>query len=92
MIFIVYASTNRQTAPFELGLADYSYHFVLETFLPVLERLGTVVRITEDPEIRVDAVYDVASSSGESCLFLSFTPPHKTLIHLRCPTVCVFAW
>ncbi|MEO1085134.1 MAG: glycosyltransferase, partial [Acidobacteriota bacterium] len=92
MIFIVYAATNRQTAPFELGLADYSYHFVLETFLPVLERLGSVVRITEDPEVRVDAVYDVATSFGEDCLFLSFTPPYKTLIHLRCPTVCVFAW
>ncbi|MEO1369846.1 MAG: glycosyltransferase family 1 protein, partial [Acidobacteriota bacterium] len=70
MIFIVYAATNRRSAPFELGLADYSYHFVLETFVPVLERLGSVVRITEEPEVRVDAVYDVASSFGESCLFL----------------------
>jgi glycosyltransferase involved in cell wall biosynthesis len=29
---------------------------------------------------------------GESCVLLSFAPPHKTPIDLDCPTVPVFAW
>ncbi len=92
MIFIVYAETTRLNLEERLGEAEYSYHFVLERFRPMLERLGTVVEVFGDENIRVDAVYDIATALGHECLFLSFTPPHQTPTRLRCPTVCVFAW
>ena len=92
MIFIIYAKTTATSISQDVGEAEYSYHFVLKSFRPVLERLGSVVEVFDQPEVRVDAIYDAATALGENCLFLSFTPPHKTLVHLRCPTVSVFAW
>jgi hypothetical protein len=33
-----------------------------------------------------------ARARGEPCVFLSFSPPHRTPVHLACPTLPVFAW
>ncbi len=91
MIIIVYSETNSRTIAKRIGRSEYSYYFVLQSFRPLLEKLGVVVEV-DDPERQVDGLWANARSLGEDCIFLSFTPPHKTLINLKCPTIPVFAW
>lgn len=91
MKFLIYSEVNAASIASSLGLPDYSYYFVLKDFLPVLEQLGDVL-VVEQPEVEVDALYDAACAAGEQCLFLSFSPPQKTPLNLRCPTIPVFAW
>ncbi|MGH8353250.1 MAG: glycosyltransferase [Pseudomonas sp.] len=91
MKFLVYSEVNAATIETSLGLPEYSYYFVLREFLPVLERLGEVIVVTE-PHHEVDAHYRAAKAAGERCLFLSFSPPHRTTLGLECPTVPIFAW
>ena len=91
MKFLVYSQISAINIASSLGLPEYSYYFVLRDFLPVLERLGDV-RVIEQPELEVDALYDEACAAGEACVFLSFSPPQKTALDLRCPTIPVFAW
>ena len=91
MIFLVYSEANERNIAGKLGRSEYSYHFVLQMFRPLLQRLGVVVEIT-DPLSEVDAIWERARSHGEACTFLCFNPPHKTPIGLRCPTIPVFAW
>lgn len=91
MIIIIYSETYKGMVEKRLGESEYSYYFVLKEFRPVLERLGIVVAVG-DPAHEVDALYRSAAAHGESCIFLSFAPPHQTLIDLECPTVPIFAW
>jgi glycosyltransferase involved in cell wall biosynthesis len=91
MIVIVYSETNRGILDTQLGESEYSYYFVLKEFRPVLERLGIVVAIA-DPAHEPDAIRRSAAAYGEDCIFLSFAPPHQTVIDLDCPTVPIFAW
>lgn len=91
MRFLVYSQVSAAKIASSMGLPEYSYYFVLRDFLPVLQALGEVL-VVEDPEQEVDRLYDEARAAGERCLFLSFSPPHKTPLQLRCPTVPVFAW
>lgn len=91
MIIIIYSDTNAGSIEKNLGLPEYSYYFVLKEFKPVLERIGIVVPVT-DPAREVDAIYRNARAHGQRCVFLSFSPPHKTVVDLQCPTVPVFAW
>lgn len=91
MKFLVYSEVNAATIATSLGLPEYSYYFVLREFLPVLQRLGEVIIVTE-PAREVDAHYHAATANGECCVFLSFSPPHRTTLNLECPTVPVFAW
>ncbi|HLD67063.1 MAG TPA: glycosyltransferase [Pseudomonas sp.] len=91
MRFLVYSQVTAATIASSMGLPEYSYYFVLRDFLPVLQELGEVV-VVEQPEREVDRLYDESRAAGERCLFLSFSPPHKTHLKLRCPTVPVFAW
>ena len=91
MKFLVYSQINASHIQLSLGLPEYSYYFVLKDFLPVLQILGTV-QIVNNPVLEVDALYDAACATGELCVFLSFSPPHKTFLDLRCPTIPVFAW
>jgi len=90
MIFFVYATETDQTIGGSLGLADYSYFFVMKKFLPALERLGRVIIISDLASL--DAHFDVARVRGHEAILLSFTPPQKTPLGLRCPTFPVFAW
>ena len=90
MILIVHAVDDERTIRRRLGQPEYSYYFVLEEFLPVLEGLGTVVRV-RDPETEVDRIHRRAGDR-ETCVFLSFSPPHRTPVDLECPTLPVFAW
>lgn len=91
MIFIIYSDTTATTIANNLGLPEYSYYFVLREYRPVLEKMGKVIAV-KTPEIEVDAIYDECRSRQEKCVFLSFSPPDKTLLNLRCPTIPVLAW
>jgi len=91
MKFLVYSQVTAAQIAASLGLPEYSYYFVLRDFLPVLQQLGDVL-VIEHPEVEVDPLYDEACAAGERCLFLSFSPPQKTPLGLRCPTIPVFAW
>jgi|HubBroStandDraft_1064217.scaffolds.fasta_scaffold00021_54 glycosyltransferase involved in cell wall biosynthesis len=91
MQFILYSDIGEGSIRERLGRPEYSYFFVLSGFRTALSELGDVV-LVQHPESEVDALYDSCLERGEPCVFLSFTPPHKTLIDLRCPTVVVLAW
>ncbi|MBD9426148.1 glycosyltransferase [Pseudomonas sp. PDM15] len=91
MKFLVYSEVTAATISSNLGLPEYSYYFVLRDFLPILRELGEVI-VVDDPHSEVDAYYASAQEDGEQCVFLSFSPPHKTPVGLRCPTLPVFAW
>jgi glycosyltransferase involved in cell wall biosynthesis len=91
MIFIVYAESKASSMPTTIGLADYSYYFVMQQFKPMLERIGPVI-VVDEVAPDVDYIYLMAKRIGEPCVFLSFTPPHKTANDLLCPTIPVFAW
>lgn len=91
MLIIIHSETNQHTISRNLGRSEYSYYFVLKEYRPVLERLGRVIEVM-DPNSEVDALYAECQSRGEACVFLSFSPPHRTPVHLACPTLPVFAW
>jgi hypothetical protein len=89
MIIITYSETNAETIEQRLGKAEYSYYFIYKKYLPALQKLGTLVSVN-DPLTEVDKIF--LENPEEECLFLSFSPPHRTILNLKCPTVCVFAW
>lgn len=91
MIFYVYSKLNKDTIAYNLGEPEYSYYFVLQEFLPVLENLGKVIFIN-NPETEVDPLFIEAFEKGIPGYFLSFTPPHLTQTGLKCPTIPIFAW
>tara|TARA_R110002110_G_scaffold415765_2_gene655176 strand:- start:23496 stop:25283 length:1788 start_codon:yes stop_codon:yes gene_type:complete len=88
---LVYSETRATTVASNLGRAEYSYYFILEKYLPLLQDMGEVVFV-DDPAIEVDSLYRKAAAEGSRAVFLSFTPPHRTQGGLACPTVCVLAW
>lgn len=91
MNFILYSDIGESTIDKSLGLPEYSYYFVLKAFRSVLAELGTVTLVRQ-PETEVDPLFEACLQRGEECVFLSFSPPNKTLIDLKCPTLSVFAW
>ena len=91
MRIIVYSETTAATVGDNLGQPEYSYYFILKKYLPVLSRLGEVIHV-EKPQLEVDPLFREAAAAGDSSVFLSFTPPHRTARGLKCPTVCVLAW
>jgi glycosyltransferase involved in cell wall biosynthesis len=91
MIFLVYSETAADNVDENLGMPEYSYFFVLKTFRPLLEEMGIVIAV-QDPEHEVDRVWRNAKAHGEDCVFLSFSPPHRTFVPRECPTFPVFAW
>ena len=91
MKYILYSAVNKGSIEGQLGLPEYSYYFVLKEFRPILEELGEVV-LVDQPDHQVDPIYHQCQANGQSCIFISFSPPHKTLVDLDCPTVSVFAW
>ncbi len=89
--FIVHSAVGQEPEPGRLGTAEYSYGFVLRAFAPLLAKLGTV-HVVGDPLAEVDVIHFEHLERGETSLFLSFAPPHRTPLGLRCPTVPVIAW
>lgn len=91
MLIIIHSETNKSNIQQNLGRPEYSYYFVLKEFRPVLERIGQVIEVSNPDEL-VDRLYFDCLSRGEDCVFLSFSPPHRTPIDYACPTIAVFAW
>ncbi|GAJ30753.1 glycosyltransferase [Acidomonas methanolica] len=91
MIFLIHSETTDGTIDANLGLPEYSYYFVLRAFRPLLEEMGLTVAVA-DPEREVDRLARNARRHGETCVFLSFSPPHRTYVARDCPTIPVFAW
>jgi len=91
MIFLIHSETESGNIVRNLGASEYSYYFVLKEFRPLLEEMGLVVAVS-DPENEVDRIWKNAASHGEDCIFLTFSPPHRSFIPARCPTIPVFAW
>jgi len=91
MLILTHTTSTRDSIRNDLGRPEYSYYFVLRELRPVLEDLGVVVEV-EDPERDVDLLYRNCQRHGIPCVFLSFSPPHKTPIDLECPTLPIFAW
>jgi glycosyltransferase involved in cell wall biosynthesis len=91
MIIMVYTTYDAASIGASLGAPEYSYWFVRRAFIPVLEKFGIVVPVT-DPEREVPAICASAAAHGQNCVFLSFEPPHKTVLSLKCRTIPVFAW
>src|SRR3954465_12203006 len=91
MVIIVYSETTTALIERNLGKSEYSYYFVLKAFLPILERIGRVITVS-DPAVEVDAIHRRAIEEGEEGIFPSFSPPHRTQLDLSCPTIPVIAW
>ena len=75
-----------------LGTSEYSYFFVLEYFRSMLERFGADMIVIDAPQQEADVFWEDARRRGERCVLLSFAPPHRTFLNLRCPTIPIFAW
>jgi glycosyltransferase involved in cell wall biosynthesis len=91
MQLLVYTPVWREDLGQKLGGPEYSYCFVLERFLPVLQQLGEVTTV-RDPAREADALYDECRARGEDCRLLCFCPPHRGPVGLRCPTTMIVAW
>ena len=89
--FIVYCPTSAEAGGEFLSVAEYDYALVLKAFTALLERFGEVHRV-DDPVRQADLLYGAHLSKGEVSLFLSFAPPHRTTLGLRCPVIPVIAW
>lgn len=92
MLYLVYSATNKDTLSRNLGAPEYSYFFVREYFEWMLERFGARAVQIFDPETEAERYFGEARSRGEPCLLLSFAPPHRSFVGIKCPTVPVFAW
>ena len=91
MVIIVHSAHSADSIRANIGMPDYSYYFVLKKFRSILESFATVLEI-RNPLRDPDILYKHCLSQKEPCLFLSFTPPFKTVVGLQCPTISVFAW
>ncbi len=91
MFFILYSEINAASIGANLGMPEYSYYFVLRGFQKALQAIGDIA-IVQNPAEEVDPIFREKQSQGIPCVFLSFSPPNKTLTSLECPTICVFAW
>lgn len=90
MIILISSKIGQADIQAALGKPEYSYFFLMQEFVPVLERLGTVIKV--DDVAGIDRCYAQYTSQGEQVVFLSFSPPQQTTLGLQCPTIPVFAW
>lgn len=87
---IVYSKVNADNVSEQLGMAEYSYFFVLQDFLPSLEKLGAV-QVAQDKNDILRLVTD-SSELGNECIVLQFTAPHNMFLDIPAPSIPVFAW
>ena len=88
MKILVYSPLDSRKIETSLGTADYSYYFVMQRYLPLLEEYGEVVVLDSPPD---DSSVQKHLES-DACIYLSFLPPNKTAQLSACPVVPVFAW
>ncbi len=87
MNILCYCPLNERSIRTSLGLADYSYYFVLKEFLPLLQSLATVEVFDS-----LSALEARLQAGTGQVLVLAFVPPQKTPLQLSCPVLPVFAW
>jgi glycosyltransferase involved in cell wall biosynthesis len=90
MQLIVYGGDDLRRIEDRMGSDEYSYHFVIEAFLPVLARIATTHRVRHLDE--VEPIRAACERTGDACVILSFVPPHKTTLFMRVPLIPIFAW
>lgn len=90
MIILVGSKIDQSSIRSSLGKPEYSYYFLMKDFLPVLERLGTVMVVESLEEIA--SLSDRFRAAGEQVIFFSFSPPQQAPLQTDCPTIVVFAW
>lgn len=90
MIILVGSKIDQSSIQSSLGKPEYSYYFLMKDFLPLLERLGTVVIVDSIAEI--ESLTAAHREAGEQVVFFSFSPPHQVPLGLPCKTIAVFAW
>lgn len=88
--FLIYSPQKGSNISKTMGLADYSYYFVMQRFLPVLRRIGLAHQV-RDPQREIEPLKEVLKRFNIEPLLLSFAPPHKTPV-VDCPTFPIFAW
>lgn len=88
--FLVYSKYGPSDIRDKIGVAEYSYYFVLKTFVPLLSQLGNVKCVSAQDDL-LSCIADMERKQ-ESYIFFSFTPPHSMPTHNGCSPVPVFAW
>ncbi|RLP54827.1 MAG: glycosyltransferase family 1 protein [Ketobacter sp.] len=81
---------NDRTIYDRIGVAEYSYYFVLKSFVPMLERFGEVILVDNNEE--ANKHYLESKCDGVRCILFCFSPPHNLLVDIECLVVPVFAW
>ena len=85
---LCYCEFSDQSITEKLGAADYSYFYVQQAYIPVLEKLGDVVVLDS-----LQGIHDHANNRLlGSVIVLAFVPPHKLPDITSCPVIPVFAW
>jgi glycosyltransferase involved in cell wall biosynthesis len=74
-----------------LGSAAYSYYFVLEALIPVLERLGTW-RLLDRPESSLPFAAARAEAAGYQPIHLALNPPQDCYLTPALPNVIFPFW
>lgn len=89
--FIVYSKYGAHNIKDKIGVAEYSYYFVLKSFLPILERFGRVECLAAGSDLSA-SLASRERTLGDRVVVLSFTPPHSVPSIDGFVPVPVFAW
>lgn len=89
--FLVSTTTSASGIRQSLGLAAYSYYFVLEALAPVLESLGTW-RLVEHPESRLAFAASKARAEGFRPVHLSVNPLQDAYLCPALPNILFPFW
>ena len=90
-MFLVSSPSRLGDLPNKLGLADYSYGFVVKSLVPVLERLGQWRQVTA-PESRLIHVAAQAIEEGFRPVHLAVMPVQSAYLTPAVPTILFPFW
>lgn len=74
-----------------LGSSAYSYDFLVRSYLPLLQRWGTVVQV-QHPETQLDAAILAARQRNTTPVHVSILPFQDVCLSKHAPNVVVPAW
>jgi glycosyltransferase involved in cell wall biosynthesis len=90
-MFLVSSPSRVDDLPQRLGLADYSYGFVVKSLAPVLERLGNWRQVVS-PESRLVYAAAQAIQEGFRPVHLAVSPIHAAYLTPAVPTILFPFW